>query len=984
MSHYLADPVQSRSSQLVQAPPVTHKPAETNWVNHSATPNCYTRFNTYQPHKNNLNNKANSAYVNNSKLVRQSYADNSAQKDHNFKSSLDDKIRCLMIGKDTVTSVDSSNRVTKDDSRNSHANSSSNATSIPPWKSNQHLVHDELLSNRFVALKHGGSPQSTNTSILEHKISDSSPNSIFMNDFQSATMGNKHQRQYQVNIEDNSSSPSSIRQRTSGEVRHKLESGANSHLIVDLTTPRVLTKTQTTLLSNGYPSEVQQMRDSWSMNQVGLPQPTTNQLSVFNNVRHSKPGDMSNKIDSKVEEISDDQSSKMSDRTAPYYYSDLKSEKQRQALLNIVQQKSLSPPPQLLSRSTDQSSTRLAPKSSTSGQAKLLGENVMHHQLRQAGSTKHVIANEFSSVMNISKNIDKLFDSPTQVDQRTSVAQSMFALNDATNPSRFSSSKNASESISSDYHSGDLKGRYTYCKSKSLENICQKSGCEIVASANKLSNPVYENIRCSDKLMNAINDSTTCFSSLRTAKKSSYSNGNNSDESMDSIIGSSLDESDSSLDFIDEIKISPTDNHLQDISQLIEQFRCNYTKLNEKYKSTLLRISKTKHRQIAGDTKSEKLARRLQLLESKSKKCEARSKNQLALIQMMEKVLKQSEVRVSNSALSNESLTSSTIGNLSAKLDNTRSDGRDRSRLSPLRAPANESVPAKLAQGKEPIVSGRREEAVYPVLLESRSKESLRPIYSHNVIKATVTETENTPIISEVIDNSKSIHEKDSRLYRGDKELSSTFSKEQARAVAKSTTNVEKWNKSGDESHSNPEIDEDESSSGSSIEKEIVRSSHDITSSRNQDGSESNDSQFMRDDDDFIEFLATDGSSQRSQFEASQFSVSDFNTSTSTSDSSNSGTGNDSLSCSSITSHSTKHRYKNVDLKPGASILKYARRDKNGAKGVTNGTTDSCNRQNSSDENGKFNSVLGNVIDVDVCPMNGLSQSSPVDNRASC
>lgn len=53
--------------------------------------------------------------------------------------------------------------------------------------------------------------------------------------------------------------------------------------------------------------------------------------------------------------------------SAPYYYSDLKSEDQQRALLEIQQKKSLSPPPQLLSRSLGQNklnnSTRLMPKS---------------------------------------------------------------------------------------------------------------------------------------------------------------------------------------------------------------------------------------------------------------------------------------------------------------------------------------------------------------------------------------------------------------------------------------------------------------------------------------------------------------------------------------------------------------------------------------------------------------------------------------------
>ncbi|KAG9509460.1 hypothetical protein GZH46_02020, partial [Fragariocoptes setiger] len=53
------------------------------------------------------------------------------------------------------------------------------------------------------------------------------------------------------------------------------------------------------------------------------------------------------------------------ERSAPYYYSDLKSKEQQKALLDIEQRKSLSPPPQLLSRGQNKlnNSTRLVAKS---------------------------------------------------------------------------------------------------------------------------------------------------------------------------------------------------------------------------------------------------------------------------------------------------------------------------------------------------------------------------------------------------------------------------------------------------------------------------------------------------------------------------------------------------------------------------------------------------------------------------------------------
>ena len=503
-------------------------------------------------------------------------------------------------------------------------------------------------------------PPKSTTSCIAHEgspaRSDPSANDTFTN------MGNRQQRQYQVQKQAEA-------QAITYHMRRQSDGTANSHLIVDLTTPRVLAKTQTTLTASSNqesPSSIPASRDAWSINQLGLPQMSGSEktLPVDTNrpVKELPEVDSRNKDEkekSSLGDINKKHSNDNCERTAPYYYSDLKSEEQRLALLNIVHQKSLSPPPQLLSRSTDQSSTRLTARSATmrSSQAKNLSESAEVRQRQSNGRDLTVVKqNDFSSTSNIAENIDKLFDSPMGT-----TVQSMLDLNNCRAVGNESEKKSPSQandlsSTTCGLSSNELKSK-NFSKSKSLENISKEANSLGEIASRSLINPVYENIRRSNKLMDAINDSTTCFSvnkinSGHVASVSSSSKAN-SDESMDSILGSSLEDFDSGSDITDEIKISTTDNHLTDISQLIEQLKNNHSKLTGEYKSTLARIAKTinvKNKQVENGEQgdNEKLSLRLQMLELKSKKYESRSRNQLALIQMMEKVLKQSQSRSSS------------------------------------------------------------------------------------------------------------------------------------------------------------------------------------------------------------------------------------------------------------------------------------------------------------------------------------------------
>lgn len=191
-------------------------------------------------------------------------------------------------------------------------------------------------------------------------------------------MGNKQHGHYQVKINSNHQleSPRKYQQQVvKDESSHSLKPNElqNSQLIVDLTTPRVLAKTQTTLLPT---TNNNQQTTNWSINQVGLPQPVPQRNGNISKQLNNLPvlADKTNQDTATHKFVNDftsnntnnkDNKAQIFERSAPYYYSDLKSEEQRKALLSIVQQKSLSPPPKLLSRSTDQSSTRLALKSAT-------------------------------------------------------------------------------------------------------------------------------------------------------------------------------------------------------------------------------------------------------------------------------------------------------------------------------------------------------------------------------------------------------------------------------------------------------------------------------------------------------------------------------------------------------------------------------------------------------------------------------------------
>lgn len=334
-------------------------------------------------------------------------------------------------------------------------NSNTNNTNVTQtWRAKNVLDQSSLGSNSISKNNDNGSAElftgssrATNHNQQQYFVEPSElTNRIYIDD-SGFKMGNRQQGQYQINNVGGKQAAESAPLRV--QVGHK-EQGLrkndanNSHLIVDLTTPRVLAKTQTNLsqaagnnstaanITSQQNSDLQHNRDSWSLNQVGLPQPIA---STTNNSQQASSGSSSaaaKKQTAFLDSSSSNQAINLnySDQdelsslsqlkeqkaicTAPYYYSDLKSEEQRNALLNIVQQKSLSPPPQLLSRSTDQSSTRLGPKSATlhSSRAHLLNENLpqMSNQKSQefAGSRRKqsVMRVEQHSVADLSKMVE--------------------------------------------------------------------------------------------------------------------------------------------------------------------------------------------------------------------------------------------------------------------------------------------------------------------------------------------------------------------------------------------------------------------------------------------------------------------------------------------------------------------------------------------------------------------------------------------------
>lgn len=941
-------------------------------------------------------------------------------------------------------------------------------------------------------------------------------------------MGNQQQRQYNV-------------QQVGAEISsQRRQSDANSQLIVDLTTPRVLARTQTTLMAlDNQPSPSQ----AYSINQVGLPQvhsASQNSTTQTGSTRPAQMGAVSqsyqaneNNITTNCEPtpsqdvvLSDpvgESKTAVIERTAPYYYSDLKSEEQQRALMNIVHQKSLSPPPQLLSRSTDQSSTRLAPRSATlhSSHARTLSENLAQRQrqrvleeafnLKESGDSISAWAKrnrssikESSSTTNIAKNIDELFERPL-LEQHSNMAaktdattaQSMLTLNECHQghlPFRPAHPATNIESVSRGYRrAGELKRSKNLSKSKSLDNISQKPLTESLPSKFSV-NPVYENIRRSNKLLTAINDAADCFSSASTwtdATKSKLAAASaNSDESMDSILGSSLDESDSDSDIIDEIKISSTDNHLNDISDLIEQLKINHSKLTEEYKSTLVRISKTINSRSAQKSNSDKLTRRLHLLQLRSKRCESRSKNQLALIQMMEKVLRQSKMRALNAGSN-----SSAANRLSASVSNQPLASSNDST-------AGESLPSFISNGDLASVAVVPAEAVKcsenhagqekqsAVLLERRKSSeadgATKPIESadagyklgvtatastptgedkgesssdapkratppgkqstasQEIIKAIVTEKEADPCavqrsmasIKDSESQAEPVNVNDRQVINGLKAEGGISSKKN-NAVTKRILDIEKRQsgclqkqKSNEEQraknpfYSNGNSEDSVGSSKSDGASKAAQEAISKTTSHEtaRESSKSlRSSCFMRDEDDFIEFLSDDLGSHRSQFEASQFSASDFNTSTSASESSTSGVASDSMNSTLSNAGGGKQVNKSSE-KPA---WRDYQRDGDASRGQQNGSCASAGQQlaggilkkasrraSFKENNGcsaaslqpaksgkkgggdraaaigqesseKFKNVLGNVIDVDVCPtVSNMSQCSPVNNQA--
>lgn len=940
--------------------------------------------------------------------------------------------------------------------------------------SNRSAIENErfnIIRNTSNANSYTGNQASQN-SPSNGQVSASSLSLAEVNEF--ADMGNRQQRQYQVQQPNGASD---VRNRTMNSSRRPIDT--NSHLIVDLTTPKVLAKTQTTLQPAN--NSIEHSADSWSINQVGLPQmsgppsvPTTSS-AARNGDRLSFPVmDSSNtnqreNTDKQGDRLFIDKAttdglninSSSLERTAPYYYSDLKSEEQRQALMSIVQQKSLSPPPQLLSRSTDQSATRLTSRSATmhSSHARTLSDSLAQRRREQndivdsaTTSTKNGQSrlNDADSTSDIADNIDKLFDRSFD-DQNTNgskAARSMLTLSsdkeskDLSHLSLDQTSRGANtESISSGYCSSELRSK-NISKSKSLDNISQKLIEDDSASSGNSINPVYENIRCSNKLLSAITDIGETFATDKSSNiKSLTATNGNSDSSMDSILGSSLDDSDSCSDIIDEIKVSSTDNHLNDISDLIEQLKANHSKLTEEYKSTLVRIAKTinsKNKQ-AEMRSSEKMARRLNLLEMKSKKCESRSKNQLALIQMMEKVLRQSKLR----AMSNRSSVTSTVGDnvvsgqslpelASVVTAVSSSQGLDHlGRSSAIGH--NKTTSTNKAQD----ASGQDNSSNQRPMSEKNVREQIKSISpsdgsrrgsttkapAQEIIRAIVVEkqTSSTEFVkpnanlltsqSETASNSNQsrVTSRDNKDNDGGEISKSTMNN----AVSKRILDIEARNSNVQQqaprldNKTNPFCDNftDGESGQNSSKTSMLSRQHKryIDQSIDEDDDDS-----LRDDEDFIEFLSNGSSSHRSTFEASQFSASDFNTSTSTSESSNScGANGDSLNsmlfCKKNSANKNQFKSNGSNSSATVGILKSS----NGSCNYDNANDNSDNVSNgglakgANDEKSnsptlcdatrakgnrlreaeKFKNVLGNVIDVDSCSVNNLPGTSPVNTH---
>lgn len=821
------------------------------------------------------------------------------------KLSLDDKIKSLLYDNDCGKHLIYPQSV--DDSKPSQ---STNAQHQDDSKRNPPSIggirQTDLMSGNVTNYT---TQRNANLTVKSHIDAVNSADRIYMNDANSLNMGNRQPQQYYITVDNGSHKPPNITK--SENIWHDRDTG--SQLVVDLTTPRVLAKTQTILLpSNNVKTDFQaSQRDTFAMNQLGLPNvgPQTNRQS-------SSPA-------TSRQPVKPQNNDQVQSRTAPYYYSDLKSDEQRKALMSIVQKKSLSPPPQLLSRSIDQSSTRLA------SHTNLANKDTSRQQNNLYPLTGFTLERNFRhktrELAEIDKNIDKLFDS--DVKSKDLTHQSMLTLHPE---NRSSVAKNNPKLFDSNLVSTSLSS-----KSKSLEDIAQQNSQQIgypLASVAK--NPVYENIRRADKLMSAIDTSssisTTCKASLRYQDSVLV---NSSDGSIDSILSSSLGTSDASLDILDEMRIPSTDDHLSDICQLIEQLKVNHSKLSDDYRSTLDRITTTlarRNKQAADDIRSDKLTRKLEALERRSRKCELRSKNQLALIQMMEKVLKQPRPRSNISLSQNEN-----DDIVDGKCNKQKTQARHQvEAISGNQQPNNESQ----SQVK-PKAEGN---------FKNSSKNS--------VTRAIVTESDSPGKIetTKIGDPNKLGQMTNSRadnLLMCSQETKSTV------LAKKESTRMH--------DDRSPDSDSDSLDDGdkSGVESTSSRSGK---HSFNESGLD-----MMRDDEDFIEFLSSNGANgQRSkyaasQFDASQFSASDFNNSTSASESSS--IGKELLSSPNSISETRGLSKQNRNTCSTQTKQNFQFNSKfesnNNDRNVSLGK----------DTEGKFNGILGNVVDVDVCSVN-LSQ----------
>lgn len=972
--------------------------------------------------------------------------------------SLDDKIRHLLIGDDSISSGGAISKSNKIESPRQVAAWHAQQPNHSLISQQTQLSQEETLSTQL--------KPSTSNSILSKQPDIEPENDEKLDSGEihhpNADMGNRHQRQYQVAGE---SSGGYLDQETRIDNRitgnHCDSLSTNSQLIVDLTTPRVLAKTQTTLLpisshaTNPQTSIVQRSKpqEAWSMNQLGLPTRYVEQC-----VQDSHPSsqyrnpEVQNKIDA----------TDASNFSAPYYYSDLKSEEQRRALFNIVQQKSLSPPPQLLSRSIDQSNTRLGPKSATmhAAQARMLSETLAasHRQLQLrtslADSKSATNLTGISSNSTVAKNIDKLFESPVDPKLSQPVKNKLYSVQSMLTLSNNSTAQESCSTMSSEQiQIESLSNSSGYCsdalkkagsKSKSLENISQRQlqlSQSVTAFVGKTKvgeklkqngNPVYENICRSDKLLSAINNSTTCLSTSSTRNRKPRSSlpptrpqPTSGSDSMDSILGSSFDEvddeseenpadfdSDTSVTGIDFIKLSPT---TADMSELIEQLKNNHSKLTEEYKSTLARISKILNRKDSSGKRkiSEKLASRLQRLEQKSKKCESRSKNQLALIQMMEKAIRQSQRESPDKSLANKAAASQHDASGSPALveagQNKTNDSNDLVKCPQTDAGLDRT--STICPSTSPRQSSDHQDADHKSDPRPSSDPKQPPpppppvLEAQNAIKAIVTEATSVEVPKKFVAElcNQQTQPRDTLTNKTDEPVSLSTRFQQNKTQ----------DRTSQDNHSRPKSDGTVGQRIQIIESIVKRNGTNpfksdkpdspVGASLNSGGAETkrrNSGAFHDelgdDEDDFIEFLSTGSSSThgRSQFESSQFSASDFNNSSSsgsTSESSHSGSvTTDSLDLSSP-SATTKSEQADNRSKNSVGILKSSSTKSSDDKSHKREHSSSTNNNSEDDHsktyeksNGnssnkrdvkargenKFKNVLGNVIDVDVYPVN--------------